>query len=166
MKLLIVPFLFLLIASKQAFAITESIDSSDANSSQIFDNRNLNKDDKSEDKGLIAINPNAAEGAGNNQLATSLCQVILLLNGRIGRAIAIIATLVLAFTFMSSKLNVAAFLAVIVGITMIFGAKSIALILLPSFVEVRDPGSFSTSGSNKVKKTTDEIIRDYCPELV
>lgn len=109
--------------------------------------------------GISAIDPNAGEGDLNNQLATSICQLILLLNGRTGRAIAVIAVLTLAFLFMSSRLSIAVFLTFIVGIALLFGAKSIALVLLPNYVTVKDPDR------EMIKKTPEELVKEVCPEL-
>jgi type IV secretory pathway VirB2 component (pilin) len=113
-----------------------------------------------EEQGIVAIDATATEGDKTNQLATSLCQLILLLNGRTGRAIAIIAVFVLAFMFMTSKLNVPTFLTVIIGLAMLFGAKSVALIMLPNYVKVKD-----TERQTAIKKTPDELVREVCPEL-
>jgi type IV secretory pathway VirB2 component (pilin) len=112
-----------------------------------------------EDEGVMAVDATASEGDKNNQLATSLCQLILLLNGRIGRAVAVIAILTLALLFMTSKLTVPLFLTFIVGIAFLFGAKSIALVLLPSYVDVKEPDR------GVVKKTPEELIKQVCPEL-
>jgi type IV secretory pathway VirB2 component (pilin) len=111
--------------------------------------------------GIVATNPNAESGDESNQLASSLCQLILLLNGRVGRAIAVIALLALAFMFMTDKLRVRTFVIFIVGITFLFGAKSIALTILPSYVYTKD-----IDRNQKVKKTPDELIREVCPELM
>lgn len=124
-------------------------------------------EDITENDGLVAINPNATKGDETNQLASSICQFILILNGRIGRAIAVIAILIIAFIFMSKdKLSVPVLLSIIIGITLLFGAKSIALVLLPSYVTVKDSDQMKVGGSGKVKKTPDELIRQYCPELI
>jgi type IV secretory pathway VirB2 component (pilin) len=110
-------------------------------------------------EGVMAVDENASEGDKNNQLATSLCQLILLLNGRIGRAIAVIAIFTLAILFMTSKLTVPVFLTFIIGIAMLFGAKSIALIMLPSYVKVKE------ADRGVVTKTPEELIKQVCPEL-
>ena len=110
-------------------------------------------------EGVMAVDANASEGDKNNQLATSLCQLILLLNGRVGRAIAVIAILTLAILFMTSKLTVPVFLTFIIGIALLFGAKSIALIMLPSYVKVKE------ADRGVVNKTPEELIKQVCPEL-
>lgn len=123
--------------------------------------------DITEDEGLVAVKPTASRGDETNQLASSICQFILILNGRIGRAIAVIAVLIIAFIFMSKdKLSVPVLVSIIIGITLLFGAKSIALVLLPSYVTVKDSDQMKAGNSGKVKKTPDELIRQYCPELV
>lgn len=113
-----------------------------------------------EDNGIIAVDSTATEGDKTNQLATSLCQLILLLNGRTGRALAVIAIITLAFLFMTSKLNVPTFLTIVVGLAMLFGAKSVALVILPNYVQVKD-----RDRNTEVKKTPDELVREVCPEL-
>lgn len=117
------------------------------------------KESYNSSEGIVATDPNATEGAKNNQLASSLCQFILLLNGRTGRAAAVIAVLALAFLFMTSRLNVTVFLTFIAGLTLLFGAKSIALILLPNYVQIKDPDRGS------IKKTPEELLKTACPEL-
>lgn len=109
--------------------------------------------------GIVAVDATASEGAKNNQLATSLCQIILLLNGRTGRALAVIAILALALLFMTSKLNATVFITFIIGLAVLFGAKTIALALLPSYVSVKD------ADRGAVKRTPDELVRQVCPEL-
>jgi type IV secretory pathway VirB2 component (pilin) len=109
---------------------------------------------------IVAVNPEATEGDTTNQLASSLCQLILLLNGRTGRAIAIITIFALAFMFMTSRLSVPIFLTFVIGLALLFGAKSVALVMLPSYVKVKD-----IDRNKGIKKTPDELIREVCPEL-
>ena len=135
--------LFLLLGFRMAFAVTD-----------FSEERALTDLD-----GIIAVDSSATEGDMNNQLATSICQLILFLNGRTGRAVAVIAIFALAFLFMISKLSVSVFLTFIIGIALLFGAKSIALILLPSYVTVKDPDRTS------MKKTPEELVKEVCPEL-
>jgi type IV secretory pathway VirB2 component (pilin) len=112
------------------------------------------------DDGIIAVESTATEGDKTNQLASSLCQLILLLNGRTGRALAVIAIFALAFMFMTSKLNVPTFLTIVIGLAMLFGAKSVALVLLPNYVTVKD-----IDRNEAIKKSPDELVREVCPEL-
>jgi type IV secretory pathway VirB2 component (pilin) len=110
-------------------------------------------------EGVTAVDANASEGEKNNQLATSICQLILLLNGRTGRAVAVIAVFALAFLFMLGKLQITLFLTFIAGMALLFGAKSIALVMLPSYVKVKE------TDRGLVKKSPDELVKQVCPEL-
>ena len=112
------------------------------------------------DEGLSVVDQTqASEGSNSNQLAASICQLILILNGRTGRAIAVIAILVLAFMFMTSKLSVPVFLTFIIGMALLFGAKSIALIMLPSYIKVKE------ADRGIVKISPERAIKEVCPEL-
>lgn len=113
-----------------------------------------------DEEGIGATDEKVAEGDSSNQLASSICQLILLLNGRIGRAIAIIALFAIAILMATGKVGVPIFLTFLVGIAMLFGAKSIALVLLPSFVEVREIDRLEP-----VKRSPEELIKQVCPEL-
>jgi type IV secretory pathway VirB2 component (pilin) len=133
---LIIAFLLLIFTGKTTFAAT------------LLD-----------EEGLSAVNATATEGDTSNTLATSICQMILILNGRIGRAIAIIALFTLAILMATSKVTVPVFLTFLIGIALLFGAKSIALIMLPSFVKVKE------ADRGPVKKSPEELIKQVCPEL-
>ena len=112
-----------------------------------------------DDLGVMATDDTATEGDKNNQLASSICQLILLLNGRTGRAIAVIAIIALAFMFTASKIPLSVFVTFIVGMALLFGAKSIALVMLPSYVKVKD------ADRGSVKRSPEELIKQVCPEL-
>jgi hypothetical protein len=62
--------------------------------------------------------------------------------------------------FMTSKLNVPTFLTIVIGLAMLFGAKSVALVLLPNYVTVKD-----IDRNEAIKKSPDELVREVCPEL-
>lgn len=109
--------------------------------------------------GVTSVDANASEGEANNQLASSICQMILFLNGRIGRAIAVIASFSLALLFMMGKLQVSIFLTFIIGMALLFGAKSIALVMLPSYIKVKEVDR------GIVKKSPEELVKKACTEL-
>lgn len=137
-------FLFIIFA---LFLLTERVS---------FAATNIATDDL---EGITATDETASEGDKNNQLASSICQLILLLNGRTGRAIAVIAIIALAFMFTTSKIPLSVFVTFIVGMALLFGAKSIALVMLPSYVNVKD------ADRGSVKRSPEELIKQVCPEL-
>ena len=113
--------------------------------------------------GITATNPN--QGTNNTAvgqttpLTDALCTIILVLNGRIGRAIAAMAIIGVGYAFWASKISWVMIVTVGIGIGIIFGAKTVAIAMLPNTVKVTD-----TNG-NLVTVTPDELIRDACPEL-
>ena len=99
--------------------------------------------------------------ANENPLAHYLCQVIIMFQGRIGRAVAAGAIVSLGIMFLLGKVTVPVILFTTFGFALMFGSKNIALLLLPRYVTVMD------ENNQKVEKTiaADEIISYYCGEI-
>lgn len=103
---------------------------------------------------------------GVNKAAVVLCDVILLLRGRIGRAFVIIAVLGVAIGFLLGSLSWQKIMLISVGIGLFYGAETLAYVILPSTIK----GISGTSPTGKVfspnkKYTPEEVVREVCPEL-
>jgi type IV secretory pathway VirB2 component (pilin) len=95
----------------------------------------------------------------NNEVANVICQVIIFLQGRIGRAIALAALVVMGIQFFLGKVTWTSIVVTGVGFALLFGSKSIALVILKKYVETRD------SSGNIVKISTGEAVSKVCPEI-
>ncbi len=95
----------------------------------------------------------------NNEVANVICQVIIFLQGRIGRAIALAALVVMGIQFFLGKVTWTSIVVTGVGFALLFGSKSIALVILKQYVETRD------SSGDIVKISTGEAVSKVCPEI-
>ena len=95
----------------------------------------------------------------NNEVANVICQVIIFLQGRIGRAIALAALVVMGIQFFLVKETWTSIVVTGVGFDLLFGSKSIALVILKQYVETRD------SSGDIVKISTGEAVSKVCPEI-
>ena len=114
--------------------------------------------------GISSVNPTLTTQSQSgyvSSLSSTLCQLILIVNGRVGRAMAAIAIFGLGIAFFLGKITWTLITTLGIGLGTLFGAKSIALVLLPYAVTVTDPSSGA-----QVTATPDEIIRKVCPELI
>ena len=96
-----------------------------------------------------------------NPAAATLCYVILLTQGRIGRAIAMTSIAVFGLLFFLGKVTWPSIVIMIVGIVILFGARQVALLFLDNSITVNDPNEY---GQTK-QMTPDQIIQTVCPEL-
>ena len=117
---------------------------------------------------LLLSNLNYANAAvtGANAAAAVLCDIILLIRGRIGRALALIAIMTTAWGFMLGHSNWQRVSSLVVGFGLLFGAEGIAYIILPSTIK----GVAGTTASgfilNPSKSYTPQVIvSQVCPEL-
>jgi type IV secretory pathway VirB2 component (pilin) len=95
----------------------------------------------------------------NNEVANVICQVIIFLQGRIGRAIALAALVVMGIQFFLGKVTWTSIVVTGVGFALLFGSKSIALVILKKYVETRN------STGDIVKISTGEAVSKVCPEI-
>ncbi len=92
--------------------------------------------------------------AETNQLNSTLCDLIYVTQGRIGRALGIIAIFILGVLFFLGKISWPLLVTTALGLAMLFGSKTIALALLPSKVKTK-------TGT----KSSEELVRAACPDL-
>lgn len=113
-------------------------------------------------QGLEAVNPNAIEASGSDRsaLSDSLCQIILILNGRVGRALAAIAIFGLGIAFFLGKITWTLITTMGIGMGVLFGAKTVTLMLLPYSVKTVNPDT-----GTQEDVSPEELIRKACPEL-
>lgn len=118
---------------------------------------------------FLFISPNdsyaAAEGA--NQLATVLCDVILFIRGRFGRAIALVAIMSTSWGFVLGHADWQRIATLVVGLGLLFGAEGLAYIILPATIQGVS-GSMTSGIIYKAneKYTPQYIVKNVCPELV
>jgi type IV secretory pathway VirB2 component (pilin) len=98
---------------------------------------------------------------GQSELVNALCTLILILNGRIARVIAAVAIFAIGIMFFMGKITWQIIVTIGIALGLVFGAKNVAILLLPRAVHVYDThqGDVST-------KTTSQIITQSCPELL
>ncbi len=98
--------------------------------------------------------------ASEGPLGDTLCQIILMLSGRIGRLAAAIACFIVGIMFLLGKITWPFLVTMVIGFALIFGAKSIVIAFLPNYIMVRDPNQ-----QKDVAMTPEEIINSNCREL-
>lgn len=113
---------------------------------------------------ITAVNPEQMQSDGitpdQSQLVNSLCTLILILNGRIARVLAAVAIFAVGIMFFLGKITWPVLTTIGVAMGLVFGAKTVAIIMLPRAVYVHDAYQEET-----LVKTPSEIISQACPEL-
>lgn len=99
--------------------------------------------------------------AENSALVNSLCTLIMILNGRIARVMAAVALFVLGILFFMGKITWPILVTVPIAFGIIFGAKTVAIALLPRATQI-----YNTREKSVETKTSSEIITQACPELL
>ena len=100
-------------------------------------------------------------GDNANPALKTVCDIIMFLQGRIGRALASFMIMLSAWTFIQGNLKWHEILTVAIGVGIFFAPKTFALFLLPDYIE-----GISGDGFDPTKRyTPDEIITCACPNL-
>ena len=111
------------------------------------------------------VNTNQYDSGGynteNSSLVNTLCTLIMVLNGRFARVMAAVAIFVLGIMFFMGKITWPILIAVPVAFGIIFGAKTVAIALLPRATQI-----YNAREKTLETKTTSEIITQACPELL
>lgn len=104
-----------------------------------------------------------AMGCGDdaNPALVTLCQVMIFLQGRFGRALAVISIMVAAWEFTSGAAKWQSIATLAVGLGMFWAPKTMALYILPSYVT----GLQGEGYDPNVNYTPDEILSCACPDL-
>ena len=114
---------------------------------------------------IVSVNPSQVGSDGNttnqSELANALCTLILILNGRIARVIAAVAIFAIGIMFFMGKITWPVIVTIGVAMGLVFGAKVVAIALLPRAIQTYD----QTQGETKTT-TTSEVISQACPELL
>ena len=114
---------------------------------------------------IESVNPTQVNEQGRvesqSELVNALCTLILILNGRIARVIAAVAIFAIGIMFFMGKITWQIIVTIGIALGLVFGAKNVAILLLPRAVHVYDEhqGEVST-------KTTSQIVTQACPELL
>jgi len=90
-----------------------------------------------------------------NPLIDTLCQVIIFMQGRTGRAIALGMLFSMGIMFFLGKITWPQIVTFGIGLAILFGAKNIALMILPYYI----------MDESNAEITTDEAIKKVCPEI-
>jgi type IV secretory pathway VirB2 component (pilin) len=100
-------------------------------------------------------------GADANPALRVLCEVIIFLQGRIGRAFASITIVVAAWEFTTGGIKWQSIATLLVGFGLFWFPKTMALSVLPDYID-----GISGFGINADEKhTPDQILTCICPEL-
>lgn len=100
-------------------------------------------------------------GDDANPALKSMCDIIMFLQGRIGRSLAVFMVLGEAWNFAQGELKWKGALTFCIGVGMFFAPVSFAVWLLPEYIQGISGGGYDVS----VKYTPAEIIQCACPNL-
>jgi len=100
-------------------------------------------------------------GLDANPALRTLCDVMVFLQGRLGRSLAVIAIMISAWEFTSGGAKWQSIATLAVGLGMFYAPKSMALYMLPDYVI----GITGEGYDQNTKYTPDEIISCICPSL-
>src|SRR5574344_1103011 len=105
----------------------------------------------------------ATLGCGDdaNPALKTLCDIIMFLQGRIGRSLAAFSIMLAAWGFTNGNFKWQEMLTLAIGIGIFFAPKTFALWLLPEYIVGITGDGYDIS----VKYTPDEIITCACPNL-
>jgi type IV secretory pathway VirB2 component (pilin) len=105
----------------------------------------------------FAMKCNADE---TNPAFATICEVIMFMQGRIGRSIATFSIMMSAWAFTNGKLKWQEIVTTALGVGLFFAPKTLALFLLPNVVT-------GLSGGFDIDKaySPDEILSCMCPNL-
>jgi len=98
----------------------------------------------------------------NNEALNVICDIIIFLQGRIGRAIATVSVMMTAWEFSQGSIKWQGIVITMIGIGMFFAPKTLALFVLPSYIRGIEGGGYDPGQTY----TPDEIISCFCPNLV
>lgn len=105
----------------------------------------------------------AMEGCGDNAnpAVRTVCEIIIFLQGRIGRSLVVFIIMLSAWSFVGGNFKWQEMVTLAIGVGMFFNPKTFALFLLPSYIVGISGDGFDIN----TKYTPDEILLCYCPEL-
>jgi type IV secretory pathway VirB2 component (pilin) len=101
------------------------------------------------------FNEGTVNEADNNPLVDVLCQIVIFMQGRIGRAISLGVLFSFGILFFLGKVSWPQIVTMSIGLGLLFGAKSVALLVLPYYIEQ----------DGDVQVTTSDAIKTVCPEI-
>lgn len=109
-----------------------------------------------------------AAAPGANSAIAVLCDVILIMRGRIGRSLLMFQVTYKAFKMITDDkgLDIYDYLPLVLGGVLLFGAEGFVYILLPKYMTGIQ--GVNPSGDNyemNKKYTPESLVRDHCPEL-
>jgi len=115
---------------------------------------------------FVLLFQECSDAAGVNQAAKVLCDIIMLMRGRIARAIAMIAIIGIAVSFFVAKMEWQKIMVLAIGIGLIYGAQTVAYLLLPSTITgVNGVMADGTVYDPNKKYSPEELVRNVCPIL-
>ena len=105
----------------------------------------------------------ALSGCGEdaNPGIKTICEIIMLLQGRIGRSIATFHIMLAGWKFTQGQFSWQEVVQVAIGVGIFFAPKTFALFLLPDYIEGLSGDGYDTT----VKYSPDEILTCVCPNL-
>lgn len=112
---------------------------------------------------FMLISQDSFSGCGENAnpAIKTLCDVMIFLQGRLGRALVTLIIVFSAWNFLNGELKWQNVLTVAIGIGLFWAPKTFALFILPSYVT----GIYGGGYTPDQKLTPDEIISCACPDL-
>lgn len=100
-----------------------------------------------------------------NPLVETLCTIIIFLQGRLARALAAAAIFAFGIFFFVNQVSWGKMVVIVLGMALLFGARNIALAILPNYVIVKQNQGEDDLLSQVGRQTPDQVLRYSCPEL-
>jgi len=100
-------------------------------------------------------------GDDANPALKTICDIIMFLQGRIGRSLAMFSVMLSAWSFTSGNLKWHDMVTLAIGIGLFYAPKTFALFLLPEYIQGITGDGYDPS----LKYTPEEIITCACPNL-
>ncbi len=112
---------------------------------------------------FLLFNYDSMAGCGENAnpAIRTMCEVIIFLQGRIGRALVTLIIVFSAWNFANGGLKWENILSLMIGIGLFWAPKTFALVILPDYVS----GIYGAGYTPDQKLTPDDIISCACPDL-
>lgn len=112
---------------------------------------------------FILLSGDAFAGCGENANPgiVAMCEMILMLQGRIGRALVSFIIIMNAWQFSQGSIKWENILTLFIGIALFYAPKTFAVFILPDYIE----GVYGEGYTPDMKLTADEIISCACPDL-
>ncbi len=99
----------------------------------------------------------SASSSSGNALVDTICMIVVVMQGRVGRVIGMVFIISGGYLFFLGKINWQWIIVGCVGLGILFGAKSIVVMILPKYMQTID------ANGNKTVSTASKVLETACP---